>query len=127
MSADSTPHISRWRADITTGLLTGRTSDEAAIAALALTELVEQLEVTRTALEVLLDHAERIQEHVPKSENWYAVRDYARIAPSNPAISPDAGIEFPDDGSWNDDCWKGYEGCRCKVEDVHTSAPASKP
>ena len=33
----------------------------------------------REALAALLDHAERIQEHVPKSENWYAVRDTARM------------------------------------------------
>lgn len=49
--------------------------------------LVESLEVAalereqlRLALAALLEHAERIQEHVPKSENWYAVRDCARNA-----------------------------------------------
>ena len=32
----------------------------------------------RDVLAALLDHAEAIQEHVPKSENWYTVRDAAR-------------------------------------------------
>lgn len=37
-------------------------------------------EALSLALEALLEHAERIQEHVPKSEGWYAVRDCARVA-----------------------------------------------
>lgn len=38
-----------------------------------------RLTETRMALAALLEHAERIQEHVPKSEAWYAVRDCARV------------------------------------------------
>jgi hypothetical protein len=49
-------------------------------------ELLAERDRLWVALEALLDHAERIQEHVPKSEYWYAVRDTARAAL---AVSPD--------------------------------------
>jgi hypothetical protein len=41
--------------------------------------LRQEREDAMTALEALLEHSERIQEHVPKSEHWYAVRDCARV------------------------------------------------
>lgn len=56
----------------------------------ALVEASEETRRLREALEALLDHAERIQEHVPKSEFWYVLRDASRIALASPAPEREA-------------------------------------